>query len=122
MPQLASAPAERIADHFVNYLFQQYSNSLHVRRVASWVGLIVLGIEKVASARYVPRERQLRFDYNGRTFKATFNHRAGGSPRGGIDIIEILPGRGSPAGPTVHSITNLQEAADFYDHPAQYLP
>ncbi len=122
MPQLATATPERIADHFVNYLFEQYSDSLHVRRVASWVGLIVLGIEKIASARYVPRERQLRFDRNGKSYKAKFNHNAGGSRRGGIDIVEILPGRGAPEGATVHTITSLQDAAAFYDNPAQYIP
>jgi hypothetical protein len=98
MPQLVNATSERIADHFVDYLFEQYSDSLHVRRVASWAGLIVLGIEKVASARYVPRARQLRFDYNHQTYKTTFNHHAGGSQRGGIDIIEILPSIGWPEG------------------------
>ena len=100
MPQLVNATPERIANHFVNNLFEQNSDSLHIRRVAFWVGLIVLGIEKVASARYVPGARQLRFDYNNQTYKATFNHHAGGSQRGGIDIIEILPGRKSPEGST----------------------
>lgn len=93
-----------------------------MRRVASWVGLIVLGIEKLAQERYVPRSRQLRFEYNGRSYKAKFSHNAGGSKRGGINIVEIVPGRGSPEGKTVHSITNLQDAASFYDDPKQYLP
>jgi hypothetical protein len=86
-----------------------------------WVGLIVLGIDKLADRRYIPRNRQLRFDYDGRSFKAKFNHRTGtgsGFSRGGIDIIEIVEGRGSPEGKTVCSITNLKEAAAFYDNPA----
>ena len=45
MTKLADATPERIADHFVNYLFAEYYGDRHVRRVASWVGLIVLGIE-----------------------------------------------------------------------------
>jgi hypothetical protein len=121
MPQLKNASPERLADHFVNYLFASYSDILHVRRVASWVGLIVLGIEKLTGSHYVPRTRQLRFDHKGKSYKATFNHNAGGSRRGGIDIVEVLPGKGSPEGKTVHSITNLQEAADFYDNPARYV-
>jgi hypothetical protein len=121
MPKkLSQASPEAIADYFVNFLFAEYSDSRHVRRVASWVGLIVLGIEKLAGSRYVPRSRQLRFEYDGKSYKAKFNHKAG--PRGGIDIVEIGTGRGSPEVRTVHSIPNLQGAADFYDNPAQYVP
>ena len=117
MTKLADATAERIADHFVNYLFAEYPGDRHVRRVVSWVGLIVLGIEKLMGHRYVPHTRQLRFDYAGRSFRAKYNHKAG--PRGGIDIVEILAGRGSAEGLTICSITNLEEAASFYDDPAR---
>lgn len=114
MARLAQAPAELLADHFVNYLFDEYQGSRHVRRVASWVGLIVLGIQRVAGNDWkIPRNRQLAFDFQGRSFKAKFNHRTGA--RGGIDVVEILPGRGSPEGNTVASITNLGEAEDFYN-------
>jgi hypothetical protein len=118
--KLEDVGPERIADYFVTYLFTKYPDNKHVRRVASWVGLIVLGIDKLGDRRYIPRNRQLRFDYDGRSFKAKFNHRAGtgtGFSRGGIDIVEIVEGRGSPEGKTVCSITNLQEAAAFYDSP-----
>src|SRR2546423_438469 len=115
MAKLANATAERLADHFVNYLFDEYRGSRHVRRVASWVGLIVLGIEKVTGSREVPRNRQLRFEYAGRSFKAKYNHKSG--TRGGIDIVEILPGRGSPEGQTVGTIRNLAEAGSFYNRP-----
>lgn len=113
--KLEEVGPERIADHFIAYLFDEYPHNNHVRRVSSWVGLIVLGIEKLADRRYIPRSRQLRFEYDGRSFKAKFNHRAG--PRGGIDIVEIDEGRGSPEGRTICSITNLIEAAYFYDTP-----
>ncbi len=116
MANLADASAERLADHFINYLFAEKADNRHVRRVASWVGLIVLGIEKLTGSRYVPRTRQLRFDYDKRSFKAKFNHSAGA--RGGIEIVEIVDGRGSPEGQTICSITNLEEAAAFYDNPA----
>ncbi len=88
-----------------------------MRRVASWVGLIVLGIEKLTGSRKIPRTRQLRFEYAGRSFKAKYNHKTG--PRGGIDIVEIVSGRGSPEGRTVASIKNLEEAARFYDDPGK---
>ncbi len=114
MARLAQASAELLADHFVNYLFDEYLGSRHVRRVASWVGLIVLGIQRVAGNNWnIPRNRQLAFEFQRRSFKAKFNHQAGS--RGGIDVVEILPGRGSPEGATVASITSLQGAEDFYN-------
>jgi hypothetical protein len=119
--RLEDVGSERIADHFISYLYEEYPGDMHVRRVASWVGLLVLGIDKLADRRYVPRSRQLRFEYDGRSYKAKFNHHAGtgrGLKRGGIDIVEIMDGRGSPEGNTVRSITNLAEAAAFYDDPA----
>jgi hypothetical protein len=122
--KLEDVGSERIADYFVSYLYAQYPGDMHVRRVASWIGLIVLGIDKLADRRYIPRSRQLRFEYDGRTFKAKFNHHAGtgsGLKRGGIDIVEIVEGRGSPEGSTVCSITNLAEAARFYDHPSKHF-
>ena len=113
MPKLEGASSERLLDHFANYLFDHFQRNRHVRRVAPWLGLIALGIERVSGTAWkVPRERQLRFEHDGRSFKVKFNHRAG--PRGGIDIIEILPGRGSMPGTTVVSITNLGEAEQFY--------
>jgi hypothetical protein len=121
MPALSSSSPERLADHFVNYLFDTYRGSKHVRRVASWVGFIVKGIVKLDASPYIPRDRQLRFHYNGRTFKAKFNHHAGGSQRGGIEIVEILPGRGSPEGGVNRTIKDLGEAAAFYDNPGQGL-
>lgn len=113
MAQLSGASDEQLANHFVNYLFDQYHGSRHVRRIASGVGLIVLGIERAAGETWrVPRTRQLRFEFAGRQFKAKYNHRAG--PRGGVDIVEEFPGRGAPEGQTVVSITNLQDAERFY--------
>lgn len=106
-------PAERLADHFVNYLFDQYKGSRHVRRVASWIGFIIKAVEKIAgSTLRLNRQRQIMFDYNDRQFKAKYNHKAG--PRGGIEIIEVLRGRGAPEGNTVLQVTNLADAEDCY--------
>jgi hypothetical protein len=115
MPKLASASAELIADHFVNYLFDEYKGTRHVRRVVAWVGLIVLGIQRTAGNQWkIPRSRQLTFEHRGRSFKAKYNHQAG--TRGGIDVIEILGGPGSPEGAKVTSITNLRQAEEFYNN------
>lgn len=113
MAKLQQAPAERIATHFVDYLFDSYRGSRHVRRVAAWVGLLVVAIERLSRSQWrVPRQRQLVFGYRGSTFKAKYSHGAGS--RGGIDIVEILPGRGSPEGRIVRSIRSLVDAEQFY--------
>ena len=104
---------ERLADHLVNYLFDNYSGSRHVRRVASWVGLIVLAIDKITEERWIPRTRQLKFTFQGQTFKVKYNHSIGG--RGGIQIVEVLSGRGSPEGDIVIEVKSLSEAEKFYN-------
>jgi hypothetical protein len=114
MSPLGQASAELLTNHFVNYLFDEYQGSRHVRRVASWVGLIVLGIQRAAGNDWkIPRNRQLRFEFQGRSFKAKYNHRTGS--RRGIEIVEVLDGRGSPEGRSVTTIANLREAEDFYN-------
>ena len=110
---------ERLADRFVNYLFDNYSGSRHVRRVASWVGLIVLAIEKIAEKMWIPRSRQLKFTFQGRTFKVKYDHSIGG--RGGIQIVEVLSGRGSPEGEEVIEIKSLSEAEQFYINTEEIL-
>ena len=42
---------ERLVDNFIAYLFENYADSLHVRRIASWVGLIVLAIDRIGDER-----------------------------------------------------------------------
>ena len=104
---------DRIADHFVNYLFDEYQGSRHVRRVASWVGLILKGIERAGTDSVTfHRSRQLLFNYRNQRFKARYNHQIGS--RGGIEILMVLPGRGLPDGPVVIQAGNLLQAEDVY--------
>ena len=103
---------DRIADHFVNYLFDEYQGSRHVRRVASWVGLILKGIERAGADSVTFRSRQLLFNYRNQRFKARYNHQIGN--RGGIEILMVLPGRGLPDGPVVIQAGNLLQAEDVY--------
>ena len=107
--------ADRMADAFVNYLYDEYQGSRHVRRVASWLGLLILGIEKIKDRWWIPRSRQLFFEVKGHRYKAKYNHTLGN--RGGIEIIEIGEGRGSPEIASVAAITSLDEAAHFYAKP-----
>jgi hypothetical protein len=86
--------------------------SRHVRRVASRIGFIICGIVEIREADEwdIPRERQLRFSANGRQFVAKSDHQV--KPRGGIVFREVLPGRGSPRGPVLLSISSLEEAEE----------
>ncbi len=105
--------SELLADTFVSYLFQKYQGTRHVRRVASWLGFIIKAVDKLPNVSFSRRHaRQLGFQYKGRTFKARYNHKAGG--RGGIEIVEILPGRGAPEGKVAVSIISLSDAEDIY--------
>jgi hypothetical protein len=121
MAKLSGVSSDRMADEFVNYLFQEYRGSRHVRRVAAWIGFIVAGIEKVRDGEEwdIPRRRQLRFSVAGRKFTASYDHNV--EPRGGIVIRELLPGRGSPKSDALHAISTLEEAESFYLSPGGFL-
>ena len=110
--------ADAIAGHFVSYLYQEYGGNKHVRRVASWLGFIVLGLARITGLTLeIRRTRQLGFVYKNRKFKVKFNHGLGAAKqfkRGGIEVVEILPERGEPRGGSVVEINNLMEAEDFY--------
>ncbi len=107
--------ADRMADEFVNYLYDKYRGSRHVRRVASWLGLLILGLEKIKDKWSIPRSRQLFFEADGHRYKMKYNHTI--RPRGGIEIVEIGEGRGAPEIGSVMAITSLDDAARFYAHP-----
>lgn len=77
------------------------------------IGFIIKAVERIAgNTLRQNRQRQIMFDYKERQFKAKYNHKAG--PRGGIEIVEVLPGRGAPEGKTVIQARNLTEAEECY--------
>jgi hypothetical protein len=84
-----------------------------VRRVATWIGFLLRALAPVAgNSLRLNRARQVVFEYRGRRFKARFNHQA--AFRGGIDIVEVLPGRGEPDGDIVIRVTSLAEAEEAH--------
>jgi hypothetical protein len=106
---------EMLADYFVRYLFEEYPGTRHVRRIASWIGFIIKGIERVVGANFARRRsRQIGFDYHGRHFKVRYAHRIGSSGRGGVQIVEVLAGRGEPEGHVVVDIASLADAERVY--------
>jgi hypothetical protein len=111
-----AASGSRIADHFVDYLFHGYTgNSRHVQQVASWLGLLILGLEKLNVAWRPSRARQLIFEKGGKRYKARFNHRI--RPRGGVEFVEVAKAPGSPDIAVRVQIASLNDAAAFYDAP-----
>jgi hypothetical protein len=119
MARLEGATAERLTQYFTTYLFQNYRGSRHVRRIAPWLGLIALGLQRLGAQGRIPRVRQFQFDYRGYTFKAKFDHQLG--VRGGIQIIQVLPGRGSPEGEVAFSVESLGDAERFYSNSRRIL-
>ncbi len=104
---------ERLADHFVSYLFDEYAGSRHVRRVASWVGFVLKAIDAVSDGNARQnRKRQVVFDYRGHHFKARYGHKVG--PRGGIEIVEFAKQRGSPDLGVAVEIASLDGAEQVY--------
>ena len=121
MTKLAQASPEQLADAFVSYLTTKYGGTRHVRRVASWIGFIVLGIHRLSKGTWkVPRTRQLRFEYRGHAYKARYSHTI--KPRGGIEIVGVSPGRGAPDGKLILTIGSLQDAEAFYQDPKSFFP
>ena len=113
---------ERKIEGVVTHLLENYRDVLHVRRVVSWLGLVVLGIEKVAGPHWWPSSarRSIYFRHQGRTYKVKFDHKGG---RGGGLVFVELSGRGtrSPERATVLAIKSLEEAESFYLRAPSYF-
>jgi hypothetical protein len=108
-----TVPNDLLANYFVRYLFENYGDRRHIRQVASWLGFLLKAIERVANGTLRgSRTRQLVFRYRGRRFKARYSHHAG--PRGGIQIVQVLRGRGAPEGDVAVTVTTLDEAEQVY--------
>jgi hypothetical protein len=104
---------EWIAGYLVSYLYKKYHGTLHVRRVASWIGFIILAVDRASDSGIRLRHaRQIEFDYKKRKFRVGYNHAAGS--RGGIDIKEVLHTQGGKLGEHVLEITTLLEAEKAY--------
>lgn len=116
MPQFS---AERISEHFANYLFHDYGgHARHVYRVAPWLGLMALGIEKIKGKWKPASARQLVFEIGSKRYKARYDHAIKrGIQRGGIAIVEVEKSRGSPDIKVVKEIGTLAEAEKFYKTP-----
>lgn len=67
---VAQPSVERVANYLVGYIAQRYGDSQHVRRVASWLGFLLLGIDRLApGAWWRAHTRQVRFEHEGAQFE-----------------------------------------------------
>jgi len=107
--------ADRMAELFLAYLFESRANDRQVRRVASWLGLLILGADKIKDKWWFSRARQLCFDPRGKRYKARFQHRIarGRARRGGIEFVEVAKSQGQPDIGVARQISDLGEAAAF---------
>ncbi len=102
--------ADRMAELFLAYLFKNRANDRHVRRVASWLGLLILGVEKIKDKWWLSHSRQLCFEVGRKRYKARFDQEIG--QRGGIEFIEIAKTQG-----VARQVSDLASAADFFRSP-----
>ena len=107
--------AERMAEISLAKLFRNRVDSPHLRRIASWLGLLVLGVEKIKDRWWVSTSKQLCFEFDGRRFKARYNPRL--KPHGGIEIVEVESKPGQPDIGIAKAISNLKDAAKFFRSP-----
>jgi hypothetical protein len=107
--------AERMAEAYLAKLFPDKADNPHLRHVASWLGLLLLGVEEIKDRWWLSRTKHLCFEFDGRRFKARYNHRL--KPRGGIEIIEVEPKSGRTDIGVAKVISNLKDAAKFFRAP-----
>jgi hypothetical protein len=107
--------AERMAEISLAKLFRNRTDSPQLRRVASWLGLLVLGVEKIKDRWWVSHTKQLCFEFDGRRFEARYNPRL--EPHGGIEIVEVEAKSGKPDISVAKAISNLKDAAKFFRSP-----
>lgn len=93
---------ERFAIRFLDYLYANYGDEKHIKRMAPSIGPMIWKIFQVSKPS-LNRVRQIRFNYKGNNFKARYSHHN----RGRFEIVETI---GRRDGRTVCTITNLTEA------------
>jgi hypothetical protein len=114
---------EHVANQFLAYLRDNKTDAKHVFRVASWIGMLALAIDKVKIDWHKATSRQLVFQTHDRTttrggrpyinrYKVRYNHTVGG--RGGLEIVEIGTSQGQPEIGVVAAFSTLYDVERFY--------
>ncbi len=93
---------EQFTMRFLDYLYQNYGNVRHVKRMAPSIGPMVWKLYQIAQPS-LSRIRQIRFSYGGHQFKGRYSHHQGER----LEIVEMV---GRRDGRTVCTIRNLTQA------------
>jgi hypothetical protein len=99
-----------VAQHFINYMFDKANEVRHVQRVASWIGMVLLGIERRKDGWQFLNKRQLAFRKGAKWYKVRYSHAV--QPRGGLQIVEMFDGRTD--GQVVQELGCLDDVERFY--------
>ena len=93
---------EQLTIRFLDYLYGNYGDARHIKRMAPSIGPIIWKLYQIAPLS-LNRIRQIRFNYQGHQFKGRYSHHN----RGLIEIVESIRRRD---GRTVCRVRNLTEA------------
>jgi len=93
---------EQMAIRFLDYLFRNYGQARHIKRMAPSIGPIIWKLYQIAPLS-LNRIRQVRFKYRDHQFKGRYSHHG----RGRLEIVETI---GRRDGRSVCIIHNLTEA------------
>lgn len=96
---------ERFTIRFLDYLYANYRDAKHIKRMAPSIGPIIWKIFQVAQPG-LNRIRQIKFIYRNHTFKGRYSHHRGGM----LEVVETI---GRRDGRTVFRIHNLTEAMEI---------
>ena len=93
---------EGLTIRFLDYLYENYGDARHVKRMAPSVGPVIWKLSQLARLS-ITHTRQIRFNYRNRRFKGRYSHHE----RGKLEIVEVV---GRRDGRTVCTIRNLTDA------------
>jgi hypothetical protein len=111
---------EHLANLFLGVLLR-HQDQKHVFRVASWIGMFALAIDKVKVDWHRGYKRHLTFHAPDRCsvsvtklnrYKVRYSHSI--KPRGGLEIVEIGTSRGQPELDVVAQFACLADVERFY--------
>jgi len=100
-----TTPEERFTIRFLDYLYDNYRNERHIKRMAPSIGPIIWKIFQISHPS-LNRVRQIRFSYRDHVFKARYSHHNNGM----LEIVEVVGRRDRR---TVCRIRNLTEAMNL---------
>lgn len=96
---------ERFAIRFLDYLYDNYGDQRHIKRMAPSIGPVIWKMFQIANPS-LNRVRQIRFSYANHMFKGRYSHHHNGL----LEIVEVI---GRRDGRTVCRIGNLTEAMEL---------